>query len=324
VSVTAGSWHENNGNAGSGGSTPNFTVDTVTPTVPAVNLDVTAGAILSANAADGVLAGATDPAPSQPLSVVAVNGAGTDVGNAVAGAYGTLTLNAEGSYSYMAAAASLPDGGAEDNFTFTVSDINGNTATATLSILVGSAGEPIIVLTAGETLNEGNDNSNSVIDARAGNETITLGNGNDVVFAAPGDMITLGNGNDTVYGSSGNTIFAGNGNDQVISGDPSTIILGNGNDTVTGGDGDKITAGNGNDSVTAGVNSAIRLGNGNDRVYAGASDLIALGNGNDWVDAGASDLITLGTGNDTVAFGLSPSPAAFGNETVNGFNAQHD
>jgi hypothetical protein len=36
------------------------------------------------------------------------------------------------------------------------------------------------------------------------------------------------------------------------------------------------------------------------------------------------DIMTLGTGNDTVAFGVSPSPAAFGNETVNGFNAQGD
>ena len=33
ASVTAGSWHENNGNAGSGGSTGSFVVDTVTPTV---------------------------------------------------------------------------------------------------------------------------------------------------------------------------------------------------------------------------------------------------------------------------------------------------
>lgn len=35
-----------------------------------------------------------------------------------------------------ASSASLPDGGAEDNFTFTMSDRNGNTTTAPLSILV--------------------------------------------------------------------------------------------------------------------------------------------------------------------------------------------
>jgi hypothetical protein len=33
ASVTAGSWQENNGNLGLGGSAPDFTVDTVTPMV---------------------------------------------------------------------------------------------------------------------------------------------------------------------------------------------------------------------------------------------------------------------------------------------------
>ena len=36
VSVTAGSWQEGNGNAGAGGSTSSFTVDTVTPTVNSI------------------------------------------------------------------------------------------------------------------------------------------------------------------------------------------------------------------------------------------------------------------------------------------------
>jgi Ca2+-binding RTX toxin-like protein len=45
---------------------------------------------------------------------------------------------------------------------------------------------------------------------------------------------------------------------------------------------------------------------------------------NDTVYAGANDAITLGNGNDTLAFGVSPSPATIGNETVNGFNPAHD
>jgi large repetitive protein len=36
VSVTAGSYHDADGNAGTGGSTPPFTVDTVTPTVTSI------------------------------------------------------------------------------------------------------------------------------------------------------------------------------------------------------------------------------------------------------------------------------------------------
>jgi Ca2+-binding RTX toxin-like protein len=70
-----------------------------------------------------------------------------------------------------------------------------------------------------------------------------------------------------------------------------------------------VSAGNGNDTVTAQVNSTITLGTGHDTVYAGANDITTLGNGN---------------GNDTVAFGLNPSPAAFGSETVNNFNAHLD
>ena len=57
---------------------------------------------------------------------------------------------------------------------------------------------------------------------------------------------------------------------------------------------------------------------------AGANSTIMLGNGNDTIYAGANDAITLGHGNDTVAFGVSPSPATIGNETVNGFNPAHD
>ena len=110
----------------------------------------------------------------------------------------------------------------------------------------------------------------------------------------------------------------------MTAGDLSTTTLGDGSDTVTGGDGDLITAGNGNDKVTAGASSIITLGDGHDTVSAGANSPISLGNGNDTVYAGASDLITLGTGNDTVAFGVSPSPATIGNETVNGFNPAHD
>jgi len=76
--------------------------------------------------------------------------------------------------------------------------------------------------------------------------------------------------------------------------------------------------------VTPTTGATITVGNGNDTVSAGANDAITLGNGNDWVYAGASDLITLGNGNDTVAFGVSPSPATIGNETVNDFNPAHD
>jgi VCBS repeat-containing protein len=294
--------------------------DTVTPpTVPALNLDVTAGASLSANAAHGVLAGATDPAPLQPLSVVAVNGIGTEVGHAVAGAYGTLTLNADGSYNYTATASSaaLPDGGAEDNFTFTVSDINGNTTTATFSILVASAGDTTFVGTAGGTVNAGN--GNSVIDGRAGNERINAGNGADVVAAGPNDVITVGNGQDVVTGGANDTIQAGNGPDSISTGANSHVMVGNGPDTVAVGDGSTVALGNGQDTVTAGANASVSGGNGQDSVTAGMNAKITLGNGNDMVTAGPGSTISLGNGNNTVTPGAgSTVTLGNGNNTVFG------
>ena len=49
-----------------------------------------------------MLANDADPIPGDTLTVTAVNGQSDDVGQTLAGNYGTLTLNANGSYSYVA------------------------------------------------------------------------------------------------------------------------------------------------------------------------------------------------------------------------------
>ena len=60
-------------------------------------------------------------------------GAGGTVGAAKAGTYGSLTLNADGSYSYVANNANALAAGqtATDTFTYTVRDAAGATSTAT-------------------------------------------------------------------------------------------------------------------------------------------------------------------------------------------------
>ncbi len=76
-----------------------------------------------------------------PLDVTGISdashGAGS-VGGALAGQYGTLTFNEDGSYRYVADnAASLAEGlQADDVFTYTATDQHGNSATATLDIKV--------------------------------------------------------------------------------------------------------------------------------------------------------------------------------------------
>src|ERR1700730_2848704 len=79
-----------------------------------------------------------------PIAVSAVNGASANVGAAIAGTYGTLTLHAHGSYSYAlhnASVEGLRDGQTVlDTFTYTISDGRGGAAnavsTSTLTVTV--------------------------------------------------------------------------------------------------------------------------------------------------------------------------------------------
>src|ERR1019366_7263016 len=105
----------------------------------------------TATAAAGVLSHASDP-DGDALTITGVSdassGAGS-VGTSLAGAYGHLTLNAAGSYSYVAdkssAISSAPSGSQlQDTFSYTVSDGNGGTATANLTITLDRA--PVVTV----------------------------------------------------------------------------------------------------------------------------------------------------------------------------------
>ena len=210
-----------------------------------------------------------------------------------------------------------------DTVSYTITDRHKDAvAVGSNTVPVAAAGDTIYVGTAGGSVSVGN--VNAAIDGRAGNETITAGNGSDVIFGGPNDTIKAGNGDDTIYSGANSSITAGVGNDKVTAGANSSIKLGNGNDTVIAGANNTITVGNGNDNIFAGANNTITVGNGNDNIFAGANNTITVGNGNDNIFAGANDLINLGTGHDTVAFGESPNPIAIGKETINGFNPAYD
>ncbi|TFV72659.1 hypothetical protein E4K64_22510 [Bradyrhizobium frederickii] len=121
---------------------------------------------MTANAAQGVLANDTDP-DTDALHVSAVNGV---VGNALTGAFGTLTLNANGSYSYSTAkGGSASQGLPQDNFTDTVDDGHGGTSTATLTVSV---------IGNGQTYVKGTD-SNDTLSAGTKGTVLDGGNGND-------------------------------------------------------------------------------------------------------------------------------------------------
>ena len=58
----------------------------------------------------------------------------------IAGSFGTLTLNADGSYSYDGNPNVVPPAGATDMFVYTITDGDGDTSTTTLTINLTDAG----------------------------------------------------------------------------------------------------------------------------------------------------------------------------------------
>jgi VCBS repeat-containing protein len=152
---------------------------------------------LTVSAHDGVLANDTDPDVHDQahLFVSAVNGSGPNVGTSVAGTYGSLTLNADGSYVYAANTGALPAKiVAQDTFQYTVSDPHGGTDTANLYIVVFNPGTNYIA-GINTTLNGGN--GPDVVDGFAGNDIVLGGNGPDVLIGGNGDTLTGGSGPDT-------------------------------------------------------------------------------------------------------------------------------
>ncbi|MDF1813475.1 MAG: Ig-like domain-containing protein, partial [Verrucomicrobiales bacterium] len=88
-----------------------------------------------------VLANDADP-DGDSLSVAAVNGDAGNVGNSISGSYGTITINADGTYSYTlnnadaAVQALEPGDTATETFSYLADDGNGGSAAATLTITI--------------------------------------------------------------------------------------------------------------------------------------------------------------------------------------------
>lgn len=158
---------------------------------------ITKGLKLSVATSAGVLANDTDPDVHDQghLVVSAVNGAAVGVGHGVQGTYGSLTLNADGSYVYTANQGALPSQiAAQDIFSYTVSDGHGGTAFSNLDVVVL---DPSASYQAGTdtTLNGGN--GKNVLDGSAGNDVLMGGNGADVLIGGNDNTLTGGLGPDT-------------------------------------------------------------------------------------------------------------------------------
>ena len=87
----------------------------------------------------GVLGNDT-PSLDQPLTVIGVDAGDLgvavsgNIGTDIQGQFGTLTLNGDGSYEYVSAPNSVSPPGAQDVFTYTLIDADGDVSTSTLTI----------------------------------------------------------------------------------------------------------------------------------------------------------------------------------------------
>ncbi len=146
------------------------------------------------------------------------------------------------------------------------------------------------------------------------NDTITTGNGRDVILGGQGaDTISAGDGDDLVIGDEGSVTLAAGVVQQITtesfaSGMADTIFGQGGNDLILGGNGaDFIDGGEGN-NVIAGDNAMATLPGGILAQVAilapaiGSPDTIVAGAGNDVILGGtAGDTINAGNGDNVVA-----------------------
>jgi len=113
-----------------------------------------------------------------------------DAGVSLAGDYGTLTLNSDGSYEYVLdnddeGVQSLDDGETlTDTFTYSMRDADGDTSMATLTITINGADEPVLIVGSGDDDEAGSEPLWTVPDTGSGE--IAGAGGDDILIGDPG------------------------------------------------------------------------------------------------------------------------------------------
>lgn len=187
---------------------------------------------------------------------------------------GAVCLSEDGTFSY----ASMLGFTGEDSFSYMVSDGQGETDTATVSVSVTAASGSIT----------GTDGSNILFASFSGSIIYGFG-GDDLLFGVSGaDKLFGGKGNDLLSGASGNDILVGSSGRDVLVG-------GNGDDLLVGGDVVMIDCENGSRTFISAMmddsNDVLYGGNGNDTLIGnGGEDILYGGYGADrFVFLSASD-----------------------------------
>lgn len=209
------------------------------------------------------------------LVVTAINGNSDNIGDQITLPSGVLlTLNSNGTFNYdpNSVFGDLnPGETASDRFTYTISDNNGGSDTATVTITINGVGNIITGTTGNDILN--GTSEDDIFNSIAGNDLLRGFGGNDLLQDDIGfDTLLGGNGNDTSIGGRGRDDLRGEGGNDLLRGNSGfDRLLGNsGNDTLFGGRGNDYLRGDNNDDVLDG-------GIGNDTLQGAAgSDRFVL------------------------------------------------
>src|SRR6185312_9980396 len=134
------------------------------------------------------------------LTVSAVNGSGGNVGNSVATTYGHITVNADGSFSYLANNTAAIDAAATgshltDSVTYTASDGHGGTTSTTITVTIDRAPTVVADAPATQAVESGSAVTGNVLtnDSDRDGDTLAVG-------AVAGSAGNVGNPLATTYG----------------------------------------------------------------------------------------------------------------------------
>ena len=250
--------------------------------------------------APGVLGDDSDP-DHDPLSAVLESGP----------SHGTLSLNANGSFTYTPAANY--DG--TDSFTYRASDGTVESNEATVTITITAQRPPTVTVDAGGTCGK-DDHSGTVkltvadVESPAGTLTLSATSSNpalvptsNVKFVGSGAARTMTVS--TVDGRSGTAILTVTVSDGQASGSVSVTVQvgGGGKDTLTGGSGaDLLLAQSNNDTLSGNDGNDLLCGDSGSDNLSGddGKDSLGGGSGSDRLTGGSgADRFSGGSGTDT-------------------------
>jgi VCBS repeat-containing protein len=252
--------------------------------------------------APGVLVNDTD-SNGESLSVTQVISDATSqtatAGSPDTGAFGTLALNANGSFSYTVTSLTGPTGSLlQDVFTYTVTDATGTRATANLDI---SLVRPLVVVDEAANVKIGGTVTGNALtgdsDPNGGTIQVTAVNGGTVgqeIKGTYGDLLLNSDGSYT-YTADAHAHLPKNAgvqdtftytvSDNFGASTQATLtiaVVQNGETGTLGVPGQTLVGGNGKDVLNGSLGSQTLIGgNGADTLIGGPSDILTGGLGGD-------------------------------------------